>query len=129
MKFLKDAIRAWQHRRTNAVTPEEFLKAIQDDFGRELDPESVFFFRHHIITVNLVHRILSGRLKQSGDDKKDGLVIQALVGEMTEYTPSASNLPLRSPTIIADCVEEFSKSYKDAGNIIGQALAVFLKLK
>lgn len=129
MGFLKDIITARRYRQEESVTPDKFLAAIERDVGRDLDPESAFFFRHHPITVNLVNKILVGQLKQSGDEKKDGLVIQALVAEMTEYTPTAAALSFDSPTIIADLVEEFSKSYKDAGNIIGQAFAVFWKLK
>jgi hypothetical protein len=60
---------------------------------------------------------------------RDGLVVQALLAEMAEYTPSAAGLSLDSQTIIADVLEDFSKVYPDAGNIIGQALVVFLKLQ
>ena len=48
---------------------------------------------------------------------------------MAEYTPGAGTGLSNSTTPMADLVEEFSKTYKDAGNIVGQALAVFLKLK
>lgn len=129
MGFIKDIISARRYRQKESVTPDEFLEAMKRDFGRTLDPESVFFFRHHPITVNFVNKILAGRLKQSGDEQKDGLVIQAIVAEMTEYTPNAGTPNLNSQNIIADLVEEFSKTYKDAGHIIGQALIVFLGLK
>lgn len=129
MGFLRDVIHAWQYRKKDSVTSQDFLEAMRRDFGRELDSESVFFFRHHAITVNLVNRILAGKLKASGDEKKDGLVIQALIAEISEYTPTAANISLESPTLIADLIEEFSKTYKDAANIVGQALAVFLELK
>ena len=129
MGFIKDLISARRYRQKESVTPDEFLEAMNQDFARPLDPESALFFRHHPITVNLVNKILAGRLQQSGDEQRDSLVIQAILAEITEYTHTAGALNLNSQSIIADLVEEFSKTYKDAGNIIGQALVVFLRLK
>ena len=129
MGLLGDIMRARRYHRKESVTSDEFIEAMQLDLGHKIDAASAFFFRHHSITVNLVNRILGGRIKQSGDEKRDGLVLQALLTEMAEYTPGAGTGLSNSTTPMADLVEEFSKTYKDAGNIVGQALAVFLKLK
>ena len=130
MGFFGNIIRARRYRQKESVTPDEFLAAMECDFGRKIDEESAFFFRHHSITVNLVNRILGGWLKQSGDDEKDGLVLQVLLSDMAEYTPGGTGTLLSdSSSPMADLVEEFSKKYKDAGNIIHQALVVFLKPK
>ena len=129
MGFIKDFISARRYRQKESVTPDEFLEAMEKDFARPLDPESAFFFRHHPVTVNLVNKILAGRLHQSGNEQRDALVLQAIVTEMTEYTHTAGALNVNSQSRIADLIEEFSKTYKDAGNIIGQALVVFLRLK
>jgi len=129
MNIIKKIISAQRYRQKEAVTPEEFLDAMKHDFGRILDPESQLFFRHHSITVNLINRMLAGRLKKSDDEKKDAIVIQAIMAEMTEYIPNASGLSAKSQNSIANVVEEFSKTYKDAGSIIGQALVAFLRLK
>lgn len=51
------------------------------------------------------------------------------MAEITGYTSTAGDINPDSRNIMADLLEEFSKTYKDAGNIIGQALVVFLKLK
>ncbi|MFA4829320.1 MAG: hypothetical protein WC855_12350 [Thermodesulfovibrionales bacterium] len=129
MSIIKNIISARRYRQKESVTPEEFLEAMKRDFGRALDPESQLFFRHHSIAVNIVNKILAGRLIKSGDEKKDELVIRAIISEMTEYTPNAISLNPNSRNLIAALVEEFSKTYKDAGNIIGQALVAFLRLK
>lgn len=129
MNIIKKIISAQRYRQKESVTPEEFLDAMKHDFGRALDAESQLFFRHHSMTVNLINKILAGHLKISGDEKKDELVIQAIMAEMTEYMPNVSGLSPNSRNSIADVVEEFSKTYKDAGNIIGQALVTFLRLK
>jgi hypothetical protein len=40
---------------------------------------------------------------------------------------AASRLDWESPMVIADLVDEFSNTYKDAGRMIGIALGVFMK--
>ena len=129
MNIIKKIIGAQRYRQKEAVSPEEFLDAMTADFGRALDTESQLFFRHHSITVNLINKIFSGRLKKSGDQTKDEFVVQAIMTEMSEYIPNASAFISNSRNSMADVVQEFSKTYKDAGNIIGQALVTFLKLK
>jgi len=129
MGFIKDIINARRYRSKESVTPDEFLKAMESDFGRALDSESQFFFRHHPISANLVNEILSGRLKSSNDEKKNNLVFDAITMDMIEYTPTFNGFDQNPHKIVADLVEEFSKIYNDAGNIIGQALITFLRLK
>jgi hypothetical protein len=91
---------------------------------------NLHFFRQHAITVNLVNQMLAGRLKQSGDEKKDNLVIQAIFTELEVYSPNFNLDPSKHKiNIMGDLLAEFSKTYKDAGNIIGQALIVFWGLK
>ncbi|MCJ7602962.1 MAG: hypothetical protein MUO63_15875 [Desulfobulbaceae bacterium] len=128
MGFFKDIISNLKYRRKKFVTPVEFLEATQISLERKLDPESTLFFRHHPNTVNLVHNILQGRLKQSDDKKKNGLVIQALITDITEYTPSIVEPHVNSPEDIAEIIEEFAKSYKDAGEILGKAFVLFFEL-
>lgn len=129
MGYIKKLIRARRYRSKESVTPDEFIKALEADLGRSLDPESQLFFRYHPISVNLVNKILSGQLKSSNDEEKNNLVLKAITMDMMEYTPTFKNLDINPNTIIADLVEEFSKIYNDAGNIIGQTLITFLRLK
>lgn len=113
------------------ITPTEFIEALEADFRRSLDPESILFFRHHPESVNLVHRILNRGLRRSSREK-DELVITTFAFQMASYTPgfTARNLNIPEPKdSISDILEAFKAVYPDAGNIIGQAIVLFLGLK
>ena len=129
MGLIADILSAWKYRKKEYVSTDEFITALERDFHRKLDPESVLFFRNHSMSVNLLNRILSGKLKQTGDSERDGLVVKALIAEMVEYLPPAGDIDMESDTIMSDIVEEFSRTYKDAGNVIGQAFVLFYGLK
>ena len=108
------------------VEPDDFIEALESDFGRELDAESTLFFRHHPISVNLAHQILTGRLKSDGSDR-DALVIQGFTLDMQGYAPGLHPTTVKRESALADLVETFARTFPDAGNVIGQALAVFVK--
>jgi hypothetical protein len=127
MGFLKDIFIARRYRKKETVTPDEFLEGLRCHYGKNIDTNSSFFFRHHPLAVDIVHKIITGRLKKTNNNTKDDVIIKALLLSMLEYTPKAASLDINSQNIISDVVAEFSKDYEQAGNIIGQALITFLK--
>jgi hypothetical protein len=123
--------RRLRFRTKKDVTPAEFIEALEADFRRPLDPESTFFFRNHPESVNLVHRIFNRGLRKSSA-KKDDVVITTFAFQMACYTPgfTASNLNIPNPKdSLADILEAFKAVYPDAGNVIGQAVVLFLGFK
>lgn len=131
--FFKSIANAQKYKRKQVVTPDEFLDAMERDFDRELDVNSTFFFRHHPVSVNLLHRILTGRIRVKGTDA-DPLLITAFMSDMTESCVGVSeedwekiNKSDRISDGLAATLEAFSKSYPDAGNIIAQAVNAYFK--
>ena len=57
--------------------------------------------------------------------KTDDLVLQAIIAEIADYTPNLHSLNMNSSHLVADLFEEFSKTYKDAGSVIGKTMSIF----
>jgi len=130
MRSLKSLVNAQRYKRKKAVTSDEFIDAMEANINRTLDANSTFFFRHHPVSVNLIHRILTGQINAAGTEA-DLLIITALMLDMTEYLSEiieseskkineSSHADHFSATLGA-----FSKTYPDAGNIVAQAINAY----
>ena len=133
--FFSSIISAQRFKKKRAVTSEEFVYAMEADFNRKLDENSALFFRHHSISTNLVHRILTGQIKATGTEA-DPVVLNALLLDMTGYLVGVEASELgkinKSKSIserFGATLEAFSKTYPDAGNIIAQATEAYFKLR
>ncbi len=130
-KFIKKALDVGAHRRKDFVTAEEFIDYLESDFGRKIDEESRLFFRHHIASVNLLNKILTGRLGKQ-EKEKGSLVLKTLLAEALDYTLNIESLfipgsnELKPDNNMASILGAFTKTYPDAGNIMTQAICVFL---
>lgn len=125
MEFLKKMISAFLFRRKKHITPDEFLASVESDFGRELDPESTFFFLHHPVTVNLVFQIMNGKIGFKNPNR-NRIIMQSLMLEM-DGSIFKHEYELRPDTPISDILQNFTKEYKDAGNIVGQSILRIMK--
>jgi hypothetical protein len=123
------AAAAREYRRMTHATPAEFIAALEADFARELDATSALFFRHHPATVDLVHQMLQGALREDQiDDERQALVLQMLLLDMIGYAASeVARLAPEDRTRLSSVLPAFSKTYPDAGHVIGQALAAYLR--
>ena len=134
MDFLKSVINAQRYKRKQSVTSDEFIEAMEADFDRPLDANSTFFFRHHPVTINLLHRVLTGQANSKGTEA-DPLIVTALMLDMTEYLTEITEGELEkingSDSIAARfgaTLEAFSKTYPDAGNIINQGINAYFQV-
>lgn len=80
-----------------------------------------------------MNKILTDRLRTQGGER-DSVVLKTLLFEALEYTFDITSLytpdgnELKPDNDIASILEVFTKTYPDAGNIMTQAICVFLGL-
>lgn len=121
-------INAWRYRRKTHVTPAEFIAALEADLGRELDTNSAFFFRQHAATVDLVNQMLQGSLREDRiDGERHALVMQMMLLEISSCVPEVATLAAEGRLRLSPALSALSKTYPDAGNVIGQALVAYLR--
>ena len=106
---------------------------MEADFNRTLDTNSTFFFRHHPISANLLHRILTGQIV-ADETEAGGLIVQALMLDMTECLVEITESELATINQSRSDVDRlvatlaaFSKTYPDAGNIVAQAVNAYFQ--
>ena len=135
MRSLRSLVNALRYKRKKAVTSQEFIDAMEGDFSRTLDVNSTFFFGHHPISVNLLHRILTGQITTDGTEA-DPLIITALMLDMTECLMEITESELakiNESNSDADrftaTLEAFSKTYPDAGTIIAQGISAYFQAR
>jgi len=126
MKLLREIKYSRNHEKKDFIPADEFIEALESDFGRELDKKSKFFYRHHEMSVQLLNKILTGKLK-SGDAEQDNLILQTLLVEAMEYAEDFDPDGISEEKVFEKVLIQFSKSYPDAGNILSQAIAAYFK--
>jgi hypothetical protein len=128
LNVIQKAIRRYKYRSKEHVTPDDFIMFIEEvEYETNLDPEALLFFRHHPATVNLIHRIEFNNLRAT-DEKTRNLVMSAFMADMLDYTLGLGWRPIDESAPFSDILSMFSKTYRDAGRLIGHAALVFLGL-
>ena len=129
LNIIQKAIRRYKYQSKEHVTPDEFIMFIEEvEYETNLDPESLLFFRHHPATVNLIHKIVIKNFRAE-DEKTRNLVMSAFMADMQDYTLGLGWRPIDESAPFADILSMFSKTYRDAGRLIGHAALLFLGLE
>jgi hypothetical protein len=121
-----------EYSERTSATPSDFVAALQDDLGRTLDSNSTLFFSGHPISVNLLHRTLTGQIAERNKEA-DSLFMAALLLDVEEAVMIADdkewkrirNGPDRNVSLMA----AFGRHYPDAGWLVSKAINVYFGRK
>ena len=119
------------------LTADEFILAIEYDFGRELDVNSKFLF-WHLESTPIWAKMGLGKLKIGEDEKLYGIIFKSLLIDLFPYAlmgptpnvekPWASDQILNAKDPIAEAIYIMQDTYPDASNIMVSAYASYLNI-
>jgi len=130
MKFLLDAIRAWKFYRKKHVTPDEFISVIEEKVWKhKIDENSAAWLRDYPLVVDILHKMVCGRLVTGDDYERDRKIWFALIDSMLMHTPSLSKDVLNQESddkVFKDILADFSDTHPDAAMIIIRGVNAFV---
>ena len=119
------------------LTADEFIWAMEYDFGRELDINSKFLF-WHLESTPLWAKMGLGKLKIGQNEKLDKTIINYLLLDLFPYAlmgpapnvekPWAGDQILNAKNPIAEAIYIMQDTYPDASNIMVSAYASYLNI-